>query len=148
MDTLNKLTQLEVGKKYTIVGMSEFGFPYQFQIVLEEVRVEPYAQYKESYLLIFKQKKKILSRQIRFYGIKPVLVWDGWADPDTEMYPFKKTSDYGSSGVVVIRTGYPCFDDRYMQRARDSVKTAPIIEVYDKPVIQVTSQARPVAMVE
>ena len=131
MDQLNKLTELQPGKRYTVVGMGEFGFPYQFQIVLTEVRVERYAQYPQTFLLIFKQKGKRLPRQLRFYDTRSVIVWEGWVSPNTNMYPFTSIKDY-DSGPVTVRTGYPCFDKRYMQIARDSVKAIPLVECFER----------------
>ena len=132
MDTLNKLKVLEVDKKYTIVGMGEFGFPYQFQMTLIEVRWEPYAQYQESALLIFRVPRKRNLRQVRFYNSRPFIVWEGWVSPDTEMYPFQKVKDYGTSGMVTLRSGFPCFDPRYMQIALDSVKQPPVAVRFDE----------------
>lgn len=132
MNKLDDLKKLEAGKRYTLVGMGEFGFPYQVQMVLEEVRVEPYAQYPESILLIYKQRNKRSLRQIRFYGNKGALVWDGWVFPDTEMYRTKEFKDY-DSGAALVQRSFRCFDPRYFIVARNSVSSTPIIECFDNP---------------
>ncbi len=144
-ERLRQLTYLKVGQKYTVVGMGDFGFPYQFQMVLEEVRVEPYAQYPVSFLVIFKPRGKRLSRQLRFYGTNPLIVWEGWVAANTDMYPFKSTKDY-DSGPVTMRTGYPCFDSRYMQNALDSVAQRPVIVDFEPPAV--LSNRRPVEVME
>lgn len=133
MDSLNRLKELEVGKKYTVVGLGEFGFPYKFQIILQEVRVEPYAQYPESYLVIFKLPRKKNLRMLRFYengGVKgDVIVWDGWVTPDTTMYRKWDVSDYGL-GPVTTGESLRCFDPAYLIIARESIEQKPLIECF------------------
>lgn len=137
MDTLEKLTELRPGNRYTIVGMGEFGFPYQFRMVLEKIVVGPYAQYPRAFILRFRPQRKKLSRLVMFYDTKPIIVWEGWLYPDTQMFPFRGTKDY-DSGSVEVRRSFPCFDSRYMQIARDSVKQSPVVEVYDPPSVVVS----------
>lgn len=127
---MEKLTQMVQGRKYTVVSMGEFGFPYQMQMTLVKVKVEPYAQYGKSYVLEFKQPKKRLNRMLRFYGDRPLIVWEGWVNPKTDMYIKSGVKDY-SSGAVTIQESLPCFDLEYLRIARYSVQQEPFFSNCD-----------------
>lgn len=124
---MEQLLKLKTGAKYTLVGFSEFGFPYQVQMILSRIVIEPYAQYPVSYLLIFKQQGKRKERQIRFYDMKKFIVWEGWVYPNTEMYVSRSLKDY-ESGPVEISKSWVCFDQRYLTCALLSVDREPFIQ--------------------
>lgn len=129
MDDFNydDMRKLEPGRKYTLVSFSEFGFPYQIQFVLKGMRYEPYAQYKESYCMIYRQPRQRQDRMIRFYGIKQYIIWEGWVYPKTDMYGSPRVNNY-PEGQVTVRESWQCFDARYMQRALATVSQAPFIQ--------------------
>lgn len=135
---MERLRELIPGNKYTLVGFGEFGFLYQIQMTLKEVRVEPYAQYPVSYVLVFVPERKRSARQVRFYDDRKFIVWDGWVYPNTEMYVRKQVKLYDSQPVT-IQESWTCFDQRYLTRAKLSVEQAPIIEnLYYKSELQKT----------
>ena len=116
--------KLVPGKKYTLVAMSEFGFPYKVHMTLVEAKVEPYAQYKESLVIYFKKARGRRVYGVRFYGIKEFLIWEGFVNPDTNMYG--QVEDRGD-GVIVKTSRYRCFDSRYLYDAIESMKTKPVV---------------------
>lgn len=121
-------SQLKIGSKYTLVSFSEFGFPYDMQFTLLGIRREPYAQYPVSYVLEFMQKGKRKARQMRFYDIKRVIIWDGFVAPETGMYAATSRNKDFSDGPVSIERSWTCFDPRYMARALNSVTQDPVVD--------------------
>lgn len=116
------LTQLERGQKYTLLTQGIFGATAS-QIVLLDIKVEPWAQYSESVQLIFKLKGKRNPRASRFYGQESCAVWLGWVEVNTD--PLGDAEEVNSI-MVVRRSRYLSFDSRYFTDAIASVSTAPI----------------------
>ncbi|MBX3041650.1 MAG: hypothetical protein KF789_13170 [Bdellovibrionaceae bacterium] len=116
------LTQLERGQKYTLLTQGGFGAIAQ-KIVLQDIKVGPYAQYSESVQLIYKPKGKRNLSGSRFHGIASCVVWAGWVDVNTD--PFKP-SEISSTGMVVRSSRYSSFDSRYFTDAIASVSATPI----------------------
>jgi hypothetical protein len=114
------LKSLKHGQKYTLVGMSEFGFPYDVKITLEDVIFKPYAQYKEAAQLVFKQKGKRKLSALTIYGCKEILMWDGWIDVKTDVFVGEKN---GSKESLLS------FDSGYLDIAIASVKEKPVISI-------------------
>lgn len=104
---------LESGKRYTVFGMSEWGFPYQMHITLLEVQFTSYAQYNEAVKIIFKRKGGRSVYGKTYYGSNTCFVFEGWVTVDTEMFKGGNTS-------------YASFDDRYMEEALASVNQKPV----------------------
>lgn len=135
MNDLSKLLELKTGRKYTLVGMSDIGFPYQKRMVITyPTDVMPYAQYPQSYVVTFREVGKRKDRQIRFYDNMSVIVWDGWVYPKTEMFvdvdQQVDVNDYDTFRTV--RKSLACFDPQYMKIARFSVSQEPLIECIEK----------------
>lgn len=114
--TLEALTKLERGKKYTIFFYSEFGFPSALQITLDDIKVESYAQFDETVLLIFVQKGKRKLSGKRFYGQSwdKFLVYDGHVTLENDIFINGNRSELSCSDV-------------YIQRAMTSTTQKPLI---------------------
>lgn len=112
-----QFNKLEAGKRYTLVGLGEFGFPYSVQLTLVSVEQKGYAQYREGVELKFKKKRGQRVLGTRFYGRKECIIYEGWVEVDTNM--FKNGS----------KASYACFDERYLQEAEESVSQKPIVNL-------------------
>jgi hypothetical protein len=117
-----KLQEL-TGEKVTIVKFSEFGFPVVFETVLNKVINEPYAQYKESLVLIHKPKRKRTLWKNRILPNEELLVYHGWLNIKDEMfYNITKTA-----AMTMKESKYSCFDKQYLHD---------VIEQYGEPLIK------------
>lgn len=117
------LRNLKLGEKYTLVSMGEFGFPYKVQGVIVAVEFRPYAQYDDAVRITIKPKHKRKMYMYTFYGSKPLIVWNGHVEANTEMI----TSSSEENGVTVMRSRLS-LDPQYLIDAKNSVKDAPIFE--------------------
>lgn len=117
-----KLQEL-TGEKVTIVKFSEFGFPVVFETVLNKIINEPYAQYKESLVLIHKPKRKRTLWKNRILPNERLLVYRGWLNVKDELfYHVTKTA-----GMTMKESKYGCFDDQYLHD---------VIEQYGEPFVK------------
>lgn len=121
--------KLEVGKSYTLVKYGEFGFPYSVQFKLIKMEIKPYAQYTESLLLYFVVKGKRKQSGIRLYGNNRLAIWEGFENPNVEMFD---APVMGESGLIVKKSFGTSFDSSYMSRALKSVEAKPIILLEEK----------------
>ena len=121
---MKELTALKVGHRYTLVKLSDFGFPYAAQLELAESKVEPYAQYPETVVLAFKLKGKRKLRHLRIFNRDEYLVYQGWIEVNTEMYVETLP---GTDDTTVSRS-LRSFDNEYLYRAKRSVAQKPLIE--------------------
>jgi hypothetical protein len=112
-----------IDEKVTIVKFSEFGFPVVFETVLNKVINEPYAQYKESLILIHKPKRKRSLWKNRILPNESLLVYHGWLNVKDELfYHVTKTA-----GMTIKESKYGCFDDQYLYD---------VIQQYGEPFIK------------
>jgi hypothetical protein len=119
MDT-DSFLQLRPGKKYTIVKFGEMGIPYSMQFTLSEARIQPYAQYPEAVMLIFKKKG---ARNIVGFPILPVddyLIYSGWIDVNTGLQ--REPTEYGHTVTIEF------YNPEYLENAKRSVSQAPVLE--------------------
>lgn len=116
--------KLDVGKQYTLVSMGEFGFPYAIQMKLTGVEATKYAQYDDAVQIDFIVKGKRKETGIRFYGSKKLVIWEGFVNPNVEMYGAAKVSN----GMTVRESKWSSFDPRYIQTAINSVEQTPIVD--------------------
>lgn len=112
---------LEKCKRYTILGFTEFGFPYHMHITFLKYEVEPYAQYKKSYVLYFIKRRHKKVSGIRIYGIKKIYIFEDWIDLKTELFVSERLS---AAGIQTQETRN-CFDEQYMVDAIDSANQVP-----------------------
>jgi hypothetical protein len=104
---------LEVGKEYTIIQITDFGFTSESHIKLVSSQIKPYAQYNDSVQLIFKVKNKRLSRNnagFNFHGVKTMAVYEGWHNLKDSVNSDNILKD--NSEVKVTQAKYSCFDRR------------------------------------
>lgn len=109
------LEKIEVEQKYTMVGMTEFGFPYSMNVKITKVINQPYAQYRESTIIYYIKKGKRKAQGIRVLPHNTLVIYKGWIEPKVDMFP-------DTSGISL-----GCFDRKYMKIAIDSVKNVPLI---------------------
>lgn len=119
-EIINQLLNLVPEQKYTICKMGEFGFPISWKIILKSVKVGPYAQYKDSVVLMFVPKGKRKVAGMRLHGdYQQFMIFEGHVDLDTEMF-VKNYSDGSKSSLE-------SFSPDYMIRALNSTSQKPII---------------------
>jgi hypothetical protein len=121
---MKELTALRVGHRYTLVKLSDFGFPYSACLELVESKTEPYAQHRETMLLTFKLKGKRNLRQLRIFERDNYLIYEGWIAVNTEMFVEELP---GVAGLVVQKS-LRCFSTEYFDRAKRSIAQKPLIE--------------------
>jgi hypothetical protein len=117
---------LEVGKKYTLASMGEFGFPHAMNFVLTKIDFEKYAQYNDAVKIQYKGKGKRLERAQWLLPYSQVIIWPGWVSPNVEMYGEAEPGK--TPGVTVSRSKFLSFDKGYMGIARASVEGEPLVE--------------------
>lgn len=125
-DDFKKLLELKKGAKYTIVRSGGMGFVFSVCCVLEEVRVEPYAQYPETFLLVVKPQRKRSLVGYRVYnspGRGELVIWEGYENPNVDMFGPARPS---VTGMVVRESRYSSCDPRYMIDAFNSVSKEPV----------------------
>jgi hypothetical protein len=115
------ISKLHPGQKYTIWGLSEFGFPYTRQITLQSAEISKYAQYREAVKLVFKIKGKRSMSGLWVLPIHDFIVYDGWVTVDAN--PYKKVTE--QNGVTVSET-HLSFDGHYLKNARNSITAEPV----------------------
>lgn len=118
---MEQLKKLETGKTYTMVRTGGMGFVFSVTFVLQEIRVERYAQYPESVVLVVKPKGKRKLAGYRFVPRDTYAVWAGEVQANTEMYVESETRD----GFTIKKSLGSC-DPEYMRRAIKSVNQAPV----------------------
>ena len=104
------MKNLKKEEKITIVGMTDFGFPYSRQARFVAYKEEPYTQYKKSCVVYYKIKNKRNITESRVYGDNKILVYRDWVNVNTEM--FSNNSNLSKK----------CFDSQYLIDAENSVK--------------------------
>lgn len=121
---MKPLSTLKVGNRYTIIRFGEMGFLHHRKIELVQYKVEAFAQYPESEVLIFKEKSKRHLAGTRFLPHDDFLVYEGWVDVNTEMFV---ETDISPTGMT-CRRSLLSFDREYFEIAKRSVPKAPILE--------------------
>lgn len=125
---MEQLKKLEVGQKYTIASYGAFGFAYSIQFELVEVQAKPWAQYRETVVLVFKQKGKRKLRQLRFYDYSRFIVWAGYVEPNVSMWATEGERENG----VTFKRSFESFSNEYLERALASVKQEPLFTKLDR----------------
>lgn len=114
---------LKPGLQYTLVKYGEIGFVFAVKMTLAEIRVESYAQYPETTMLVFKQKGKRKLRGLRLMPRDRFIIWEGWVDPNVDIYARTVDTSFGPN------TGFESFlsfSEEYMTRALASVPAPPL----------------------
>ena len=121
---MKQLLELKSGEKYTIVRFGDMGFVFSVQLALKQVKIESYAQYPESVVLIYLPKRKRSLRGMRFLTNEDYLVYPGWVEVATEMFVSSSKSE---TGFTVSQSLLSC-DREYLMIAKRSVATEPLFE--------------------
>ena len=105
---------MEPGKKYTLLRMSEFGFPMAQKITFLSAECTTYAQHGDVIKLVCKiGRRRTPELLYLFYG--SVAVYEGWQDlPDEVMWETTGSNDF----VTMRRSRYALFDARYFEDAK------------------------------
>lgn len=107
--------------KFTLVKYGEFGFLQAVKLNLVEVRVERWAQYPETVLLVGRPFGKRSLIGIRIKPQDRFAIWIGFLEVRTSMWVENERGD-----GVTIKKSLLSFDDEYLRMALDSVKEAPL----------------------
>jgi hypothetical protein len=123
----NVVQELSQGRKVTIIKFSEFGFPIVFNTVINHVKVESWAQYKETLNIIHKPKRKRSLYSNRILPDNELIVYDGWLNIDVDAL----TSDTikQNDHITVKQSRYGCFDDNYLTDVINSINQKPIVKL-------------------
>ena len=101
------------GRKVTLFGFSEFGFPVARQTTIREVE-----EMKNGYKKLIHRPKRKQRHFIKTVAPREELyVFDGWVDIKAEMFP---------EGQSMSRA---CFDEEYMEEGLKSTKHKPIMVI-------------------
>lgn len=116
------LKTLEWGQEYTLVKYGEFGFLFSVKFKLLEVRVQPYAQYPESVMLVGKPYKKRNAYGWRILPQDRFAIWRGYKEVRTSMWVQQE-----NAGSATIKRSLLSCDGEYLRMALDSVVEPPLI---------------------
>ena len=125
LDYQEVTNKLKVGNLYTLFRYNDFGFPSSLQFKLTEMKIEPWAQYRQSLVLIFIPKGKRKERVIRFYGENRLAIWEGFVNPNTDIFSAPVIKDE----IAVQKSLDSCFSGTFMERALNSVVQKPLISI-------------------
>lgn len=124
------LSSLIEGKRYTFMMSSEFGFPAKIQVTYNSGELKPYAQYAHSVVLYFKRNRARKLFGIRLYGIKDIIIYEGWIDLDKEVETEVVIKD--DDKCTLIKSKYTCFDSRYFTDVLTKFESMKINPVFYK----------------
>jgi len=117
-------SKMEVGKKYTIAFMNDFGYCSCVQVKLTGVEARSYAQYNDALHLKFRKPRQKKDRGVILYSRKSFVIYDGWVDVDQNMWGESQVSE--SSQSVVTRAKYMSCDIRNLTDIIDSSDVEPL----------------------
>lgn len=101
------------GHKYTLVYLSEFGFPIAEKITYHGLTLTTYAQHADAVRLTYTPYRKRSKRSRLFYG-SSLLIFNGWQDlPETATH--ETLRDDGK--VKITQSKYSCFSASYIEDA-------------------------------
>ena len=116
-------SNMEEGKRYTLVYMNEFGFPVADKITFMSVTPCQYAQYTDAVKMVFKRARKRNAIAKYFYNCS-IAIYEGWHDLQKED-TYNKTRE--TAEVTCYMSKYTCFDSRFFSDA---------VEKFGKPLAE------------
>lgn len=121
-----KMRSLRVGQKYTIVGFTYTGLPYDAQMILRDIKCKDYEHGADSYELLYKKidTKALICMKIAVN--KQFIIWDGIVYPNAQ--PSAISYPDPENPHAVIHKRWRPNDPRYMHRALNSVVQKPLVE--------------------
>ncbi|PYY28331.1 hypothetical protein [Paenibacillus illinoisensis] len=118
---------LKVGRKVSIVKLSEFGFPQLIHTVIESIKVDRYAQYNNALYITHKPKRKRNTWTDVILPYQHVTVYDGWIDFDIDSA--SKVTLRSNERVTVKQSKYGSFDPRFIQDIQSILSVTPLISI-------------------
>ena len=111
-------------RKYTLVYLSEFGFPIAEKITFHGCTFTTYAQHADVVRLTFTPYRKRSMRGRLFCGSSSLLIFNGWQD-----LPEQATSETlkEDEKVKITRSKYGCFSASYIEDAAALLKDPVLI---------------------
>lgn len=112
------------GRKYTLVYLSEFGFPIAEKITFHGCTFTTYAQHADVVRLTYTPYRKRSPRGRLFCGSSSLLIFNGWQD-----LPEQATSETlkEDEKVKITRSKYGCFSASYIEEAAALLKDPVLI---------------------
>ena len=122
----NVVKTLVPGEKYTLVFTSDFGIGASV-VHFKHVKAENkrYAQYPTALHLVFLPPKKRVNRGKTFTPNDDIVIYKGFVNIDNNAFGPRELS---SSGCVVRKSKYSCFDSRYLSDALESTSEKPLVK--------------------
>lgn len=114
---------LKSGRKYTLVYLSESGFPVADKITFRGVTPCQYAQYTDAVKVRCRRSRKHSDSDLCFYDCS-LAIYEGWRDLD-KMATYEKVSE--SEDATMWKSKYTCFDAGNFEAAIKYIGT-PIFE--------------------
>ena len=103
--------QLVPGHRYTLVYLSEFGFPVADKVTYHSMRFRTYAQHSDVAELTVTRYRKRSRCSCLFYNCS-LLVLDGWQDMDDSAISDVLKDD---GKVKITQSRYTCFSANYIE---------------------------------
>ena len=99
------------GRRYTLVYLSEFGFPVAEKITFGGMSFTTYAQHSDVVKLVFTPYRKRSQYSRRFYNCS-LMIFDGWQNMD-ESATKDILKDDGQ--IKITKSKYSCFSASYIE---------------------------------
>ena len=102
---------LKHGHRYTLVYLSEFGFPVAQKITFDSMSFTTYAQHSDVVKMVFTPFRKRTKYSRRFYN-SSLMIFEGWQDMD-ESATNEILKDDGE--IKITKSKYGCFSASYIE---------------------------------
>lgn len=99
------------GHRYTLVYLSDFGFPVADKITYHAMRFRTYAQHSDAVELVFTRYRKRSKYSCLFYN-RSLMIFDGWQELDEDAIS-EVLKDDGT--IKVTQSKYTCFSANYIE---------------------------------
>jgi len=113
---------LKHGHRYTLVYLSEFGFPVAQKITFDSMSFTTYAQHSDVVKLVFTPFRKRSKYSQRFYNCS-LMIFDGWQDMNENDISETIRED---EQIKVKKSKYSCFSASYIEDLE---------KVFERPVM-------------
>ncbi len=113
---------MELGKKYTIAMLNDFGFPITIQIIPTSIEYTAYAQYDDAVHLVFKMKgrRKLFGKYL--YN-QSFAIFEGWQELPKDAW----CNTTAENGVEIRTSKYYGFSHQYFEDMVQALKNPLII---------------------
>lgn len=115
---------LVLGRKYTLVYLSDFGFPIAEKITFHGYDLTTYAQHADAVRLTYTPYRKRSMRGRLFCGSSSLLIFNGWQElPETATHETLKEDEK----IKITRSKYESFSASYIEDAAALLKDPVLI---------------------